>query len=149
MKTRIYASAISLVIGLLNFHSLFGQSEIPAIEKEQFHLNEEIENALGYTQAVKVGKTIYISGITSGGDAATQIKNVYQALQKVLENYGAGFENVVKENLYTTDIEGIKQHLELRKSFYKGDFPAATWVEVSQLYDPSLKLEVELIAVLP
>lgn len=112
-------------------------------------MNQEIEEALGYAQAVKVGNTIYISGITSGGDAPTQIKNVYEALQKVLENYGCGFENVVKENLYTTDLEGIKQHLELRKSFYKGDFPAATWVEVKQLYDPSLKLEVELIALLP
>lgn len=149
MKTQLFASGVLLIIAHLSLHPLFAQTELPRVQKEKFHMNQEIEEALGYAQAVKVGNTIYISGITSGGDAPTQIKNVYEALQKVLENYGCGFENVVKENLYTTDLEGIKQHLELRKSFYKGDFPAATWVEVKQLYDPSLKLEVELIALLP
>ena len=149
MKTSIKVSIWLLFPVLLNAASLFGQSQKPAIEKEKYHHNKEVEEALGYTQAVKTGNTIYISGIPSGGDVSTQIQNVYQALQKVLENYGLGFEHVVKENLYTTDMEGIKQHLELRKSFYKNDYPAATWVEVKGLYDPSLKLEVELIAVVP
>lgn len=149
MKKDIKAPLIILLFTLFNGSLLLAQSEISPIEKEKFQHNKEVENALGYTQAVKVGNTIYISGIPSGGDVPTQIKNVYQGLQKVLENYGLGFEHVVKENLYTTDMEGIKQHLELRKSFYKGDYPAATWVEVKGLYDPSLKLEVELIAVVP
>ena len=80
---------------------------------------------------------------------ATQIKNAYEGLQKVLENYGPGFEDVVKENLYTTDIREFNQHVEVRKKFYNGLYPAATWVEVKALLDPSAKLEVELIAVLP
>lgn len=146
---KVNRAVVLILFGFFYANMLVAQSGIPPIEKEKFQHNKEVEDALGYTQAVKVGNTIYISGIPSGGDVPTQIKNVYQGLQKVLENYGAGFEHVVKENLFTTDMEGIKQHLELRKSFYKGEYPAATWVEVKGLYDPSLKLEVELIAVVP
>ncbi|WP_230978981.1 RidA family protein [Flavobacterium supellecticarium] len=64
-------------------------------------------------------------------------------------SYGATFENVVKENLYTTDIEAMKKYNYIRKEFYKGDFPAATWVQIQRLYMPTAKLEVELIAHLP
>ena len=36
-----------------------------------------------------------------------------------------------------------------RKSFYKGDFPAATWVQISRLYMSTALVEVEVIAHLP
>jgi enamine deaminase RidA (YjgF/YER057c/UK114 family) len=32
---------------------------------------------------------------------------------------------------------------------YKGDYPAATWVQISRLYMPDAKLEIEVIAHLP
>ena len=56
---------------------------------------------------------------------------------------------MVKENLYTTDIEAMKKYNDARKVFYKGDFPAATWVQISRLFMADAKLEVELIAHLP
>ncbi|WP_315818678.1 RidA family protein [Paraflavitalea speifideaquila] len=56
---------------------------------------------------------------------------------------------MVKENLYTTDIEAMKQYNQARKVFYKGDFPAATWMQVNRLYMHDARLEVELIAHLP
>lgn len=138
-----------LTTGVLYNHVLQAQSEKAGVKHERYQLEKEIEDAVGYTQAVKTGNTIYISGYTFGGDVATQIKNVYEGLQKVLENYSLGFEDVVKENLYTTDIRGFSQHNETRKKFYNGSYPAATWVEVQALLDPAAKLEVELIAVLP
>ena len=139
-----------MVLSSIVFYSygLHAQSEKAGGKPERFQLDKEIEEAVGYTQAVKTGNTVYISGYTSGGDVATQIKNVYEGLQKVLEKYGLGFEDVVKENLYTTDIRGFSQHLEVRKKFYNGRYPAASWVEVQALLDPAAKLEVELVAVL-
>jgi 2-iminobutanoate/2-iminopropanoate deaminase len=77
------------------------------------------------------------------------VKRVYQALERTLQHYGATFQNVVKENLYTTDIEAMKQFNYVRKPFYKGDFPAATWTQISRLYMADAKLEIELIAILP
>ncbi len=43
----------------------------------------------------------------------------------------------------------MKKLNNVRKKFYKNDFPAATWVQVQRLYMPAAKLEVELIAHLP
>ena len=56
----------------------------------------------------------------------------------------------MKENLYTTYIEAMKKFNDVRKVFYKGDFPAATWVQIKHLlFMADSKLEVELIAHLP
>ena len=149
MKIRLIALVMVLLSGVFYSRGLHAQSEKAGIKPERYQHNKEIEEAFGYSQAVKAGNTIYISGYTSGGDMATQVKNVYEGLQKVLESYGIGFENVVKENLYTTDIREFNKHVELRKKSYNGLFPAATWVEVKALLDPAAKLEVELIAVVP
>jgi len=77
------------------------------------------------------------------------ITRVYQSLERSLKSFGATFQNVVKENLYTTDMEAMKKYNDARKVFYKGDFPAATWMGVARLFMADAKLEVELIAHLP
>jgi 2-iminobutanoate/2-iminopropanoate deaminase len=120
------------------------------IKKEKFNWGRgDQDTTAGYAQAVKVDNTIYISGTVSRDVSPEGIKRVYEALGETLQHYGAGFQNVVKENLYTTDIEAMKQHNAVRKTFYKGDFPAATWVQISRLYMADAKLEIELIAILP
>ena len=116
--------------------------------KEKWHWGSETkqsENA-GYAQVVKVGTTIYISGVPTSELDPGGVSRLYKTLGECLNTYGASFENVVKETLYTTDIEAMKTLNEVRKEFYKGDFPAATWVQVSRLYEPTGKLEVDLIA---
>ncbi|HYC40656.1 MAG TPA: Rid family hydrolase [Chitinophagaceae bacterium] len=92
---------------------------------------------------------LYISGTVARDVSPDGIRRVYSALEKTLQHFGASFQNVVKENLYTADIEAMKLHNAARKEFYKGDFPAATWVQISRLFMPEAKLEVELIAHLP
>ena len=46
-------------------------------------------------------------------------------------------------------LKEMNKNNEARKAFYKGDFPAATWVQVSRLYMHEARLEVELVAHLP
>ncbi|OJW35316.1 MAG: translation initiation inhibitor, yjgF family protein [Sphingobacteriales bacterium 46-32] len=107
------------------------------------------DTTAGYAQVVKVGNVLYISGAVSTEITPGGITQVYRALERSLKSFGATFQNVVKENLYTTDIEAMKRNNNSRKVFYKNDFPAATWVQVSRLYMPEAKLEVELVAHLP
>jgi enamine deaminase RidA (YjgF/YER057c/UK114 family) len=96
------------------------------------------------------GNVLYLSGtVGRGATMAEQLKSAYTTIERTLKNYGAGFQNVVKENLYTTDIDEVKSSNEIRKSFYKGDFPAATWVQISRLFMPQTLVEVEVIAHLP
>jgi 2-iminobutanoate/2-iminopropanoate deaminase len=121
------------------------------IKKEKWHWGNPTkqDTSAGYAQVVKVGNTLYISGAVSLEITPEGITNVYKALERSLKSFGADFQNVVKENLYTTDMEAMKKFNESRKVFYKGDFPAATWVQISRLFMADAKLEVELIAQLP
>lgn len=119
-----------------------------AILKEKWHWgNAQKQNeSAGYAQVVKVGNTLYISGIPTGDLSPEGVAKVYKALGECLSAFGATAKDVVKENLYTTDIEAMKKYNDPRREFYKGDFPAATWVQVSRLYEANAKLEIDLVA---
>ncbi|MDB5120623.1 MAG: RidA family protein [Sphingobacteriales bacterium] len=146
MKTFTLTLICILFIGLKTGYSQ-GNPEI--LKKEKFNINKSSEDEIGYTQAVKVGNTIYVSGAVGWGTTQEAFKLVYDELDKSLKAYGANFTNVVKENLYSTLLDSVIKYKEIRRKYYNNDFPAATWVEVKRLYDPSLILEVEIIAVLP
>lgn len=120
------------------------------IKKEKYNWGVGTQDTTaGYAQAVRVDNVIYISGTVARDVTPEGIKRVYDALERTLKNYGASFQNVVKENLYTTDIEAMKKYNDTRKAYYKGDFPAATWIQVPRLYMADARLEIELIAHLP
>ena len=121
------------------------------IKKEKWHWNNgpKQDTVIGYAQVLKVDNVLYISGAIATEISPKGITAVYNDLKASLASYGATFENVVKENLYTTDIEAVKKYNSTRKKFYNGDFPAATWVQIARLYMPTAKLEIELIAHLP
>jgi enamine deaminase RidA (YjgF/YER057c/UK114 family) len=119
------------------------------IQKHKWHWQNDQDTSAGYAQVVKVDNVLYISGTVATEISPDGITRVYKALERSLQQFGATFQNVVKENLYTTDIEAMKKFNDARKVFYKGDFPAATWVQISRLFMPNAKLEVELIAHLP
>jgi enamine deaminase RidA (YjgF/YER057c/UK114 family) len=78
-----------------------------------------------------------------------QLQGVYIGIDRTLKHYGVSFQHVVKENLYTTDIEAVKAANHIRKLFYKGDFPAVTWTQILRLYMINAQVEVEVIARLP
>ena len=114
-----------------------------------FHLAEAVEVSIGYCQAIRTDNRLYISGIAGQGDMATAVRSVYERLRKTLEQNGLSFNNVVKENVYTTDLDAFKASGELRKSYYATTLPAATWVQVQRLFVPSLVVEIELVAEYP
>ena len=62
---------------------------------------------------------------------------------------GLSFDDVVKETVFATDLDAFIANKALRKPFYGPRLPAATWVQVQRLYDPSYVLEVELVAEAP
>jgi len=121
------------------------------ITKEKWHWGIPLkqDTTAGYVQVIKVDNVLYISGAVATEITPEGITGVYRALERSLQSFGATFQNVVKENLYTTDIDAMKKFNSTRKAFYGGDFPAATWVQISRLYMADAKLEVELIAHLP
>jgi 2-iminobutanoate/2-iminopropanoate deaminase len=120
------------------------------IKKEKFNWGRGTQDTTaGYAQAIRVDNIIYISGTVARDVTPEGIKSVYDNLERTLKAYGATFQNVVKENLYTTDIEAMKRYNATRKAYYKDDFPAATWIQVPRLFMADARLEVELVAHLP
>lgn len=130
---------LALIIALLPWIVLAQESHIERIN---------VEPTYGYTQMVRVGNTLYLSGVTGKGPINESIESVYKWIEIQLKQAGADFSHVVKENLYTTDLDAVKKNNAVRLKFYNGAYPAATWVQVDRLFQPEYNLEVEVIAVI-
>lgn len=79
-------------------------SQSNSIKKEKWHWGNPAkqDTSAGYVQVLKVDNVLYISGAVTTKVSPEGIRQVYQALEKSLKSYGATFQNVVKENLYTS-----------------------------------------------
>jgi 2-iminobutanoate/2-iminopropanoate deaminase len=118
-------------------------------KKTCFNMDAAFENQMGYCQAVRVGNTLYISGTAASGEMPAAIGKVYGNLKQTLAAHGLTFADVVKENVYATDLDAFIKHHQIRKAMYTGGFPVATWVQAPRLFTPALVVEVELVAVFP
>lgn len=130
-------------------------NENKAETPEYFNLRPEVEKLYGYTHAVRIGKDIKISGAvsmndegnpTAVGDLEQQMKNAYADLKKVLEHYGCTFDNVVRENIFTTDMPQFLEKSGFRAEIYKNHFPTGSWLGVKELALPEFMIEIELEA---
>jgi len=110
------------------------------------HRNVAIETQIGFCQAVRSGGLLYVSGTVGQGEMPAAVSSTYERLGEILAQNGLAFANVVKENVYTTDLEAFEKTADVRKRFYGGNLPAATWVEVKRLFAPQLVVEIELVA---
>ena len=127
------------------------------INKETKSLNMPWEEQYGYSQAVKVGDTIYISGqlshdddgnILGEGDMEVQMRAAYANVVKLLEQYGASIENVVDEIVFVTDIDtAFGARVKMKDEFFSGSpVLASTIVQIDRLAFPQLMVEIRCIA---
>lgn len=113
------------------------------------HRNEAIEKEIGFCQAVRSGNTLHVSGVAGQGNMDAAVRHVYGVLRQVLEANHLSPSNVVKETVFATDLDAFIRNRSIRKEFYGASVPAATWVQVQRLYEPSFVVEVELTAEYP
>jgi reactive intermediate/imine deaminase len=94
-----------------------------------------------YSQAVKVGGTVYMSG-QIGLDPATmqmvdgidaQIVRVFENLKAVAEAAGATLDAAVKLNIYLTDLANFAKVNETMARYFKQPYPARAAVGVKEL----------------
>ena len=120
---------------------------------EYFQLRPETEKAFGYSHAVKIGNDIKISGAvsmdydgnpTAVGDFEQQMKNCYADLDKILKHYGCTFDDVIVENVFTTNMPLFLEHAAYRNSIYTKQFPTGSWLGVKELALPEFMIEIEL-----
>ena len=122
-------------------------------EPDYFLLRPEVEKAYGYSHAVKICNQIKVSGAvsmnetgtpTAIGDMKQQMINCYADLKKILDHYGSSFEDVVVENIFTTDMPAFLEVSSYRNEIYKNNFPTGSWLGVNELALPGFLIEIEL-----
>jgi len=100
------------------------------------------EPIIGFSRAVRVGNAVYLSGTAPAGakerDAAGQTRRIFEIAAKALAEAGASFKDVVRTRIYLVHVEDWEAVIR----------PAATMVVVSQLLDPSWRVEIEMDAVI-
>lgn len=125
----------------------------PTETPEYFLLRPEVEKAYGYSHAVKIGNDIKISGAVSMDDKGNltapsnmeqQMKNCYADLEKILKHYGCTFDDVIVENVFTTNMQEFIKVSGYRNSIYKKQFPTGTWLEVKGLALVGQLIEIDM-----
>ena len=95
-----------------------------------------------YSQAVKVGSTVYLSGQIPlvpesmsmvEGDIKAQIHQVFKNLQAVIEASGGSFADVAKLNIFLTDLANFAAVNEVMGEYFQQPYPARAAVGVAQL----------------
>ena len=123
--------------------------------RDYFLLRPEVENTYGYTHAIRIGNDIKISGAvsmddegnpTAVGDLEQQMKNAYSDLEKILNHYECTFDDVIVENIFTTDMAKFLEVSSYRKTIYTSRYPTGTWLEVKGLALPEFMIEIEMEA---
>ncbi len=127
------------------------------IRKEAKSLGMPWENEYGYSQAVKVGDTIYLAGqvshddkgdVLGEGNMEVQMRAAYANVGKVLAQYGASMDNVVDEMLFVIDMDAaFAARVKMKQEVFSGSpVLGSTIVQIQRLAFPQLMIEIRCIA---
>ena len=133
------------------------KGDILGIEKVTKNFGMPWEKEYGYSQAVKVGDTIYLAGqvshddkgnIVGSGNMEAQMRQAYVNIQKLLAQYGATLENIVDEILFVTNIDAaFAAAVKCRNDIFGGTpNVASTIVQIQRLAFPELMIEIRCVA---
>jgi reactive intermediate/imine deaminase len=119
---------------------------------------EQAPSAIGtYSQAVKVGNTVYLSGqiplepatmtVVDGGFVA-QAQQVFKNLQAVCQAAGGEINDMVKVNIFMTDLSNFAAVNEIMSQYFTEPYPARAAIEVARL-PKDVAIEIDGIMELP
>lgn len=116
---------------------------------------DQAPQAIGtYSQAVRAGATLYVSGQIPldpatmelvGGDIQAQIRRVFDNLLAVAKAAGGDFQDVVKLNIFLTDLSHFPLVNQVMAEYFDQPYPARAAVGVAALPKGA---EVEMDAIL-
>ncbi len=111
-----------------------------------------------YTDAVRFGDLLFISGIApldgenklmAPGDVVAQAEIVFGKMDRILQQAGGSFANVLRVTVYLTDVNDRVRINPIRQRVFGATRPASTLIEVSALAVPGMLVEVEAVAGIP
>ena len=108
-----------------------------------------------FSKAVKANGFLFLSGnvavdpLTGArgeGGIKEQTRLVLDNLKNLVEDCGASFEDVVKVNVYLTNMDDFSSMNEVYKEFFPDNAPTRTTVGVKELSNAAFIVEIDLIA---
>ena len=124
------------------------------MSREKIHTNRAPQAIGTYSQGIKVNETVYLSGqiplipdtmMLVEGEISDQIIQVFNNLQAVAEAIGGSLANIVKLNVFLTDLAHFPIVNEIMGRYFQEPYPARAVVGVAALPKGAL---VEMDAVL-
>lgn len=110
-----------------------------------------------YSQAIKAGNTVYLSGqipldpatmeMTGNGDITAETTQVFNNLKAVAEAAGGTLADSVKINISLTDLANFAAVNDVMKQYFNDPYPARACVQVAAL-PRGAQVEIEAILVL-
>jgi len=107
-----------------------------------------------YVHAVKQGNILYVSGLTAfgsvaqSGSIAEQAEVIFQQFQHIAEAEKTTLSALLKVTIFITSFADIDALRKVLFRYYGDHLPASSLVEVSRLFSPELKIEIEAILAL-
>lgn len=126
--------------------------------REEFRVPELAEPVSHYTDAVRAGELLFVSGciavdgdgaLVGGDDVVAQTRQVFANLTAALAAAGASLQDIVKVTVYLTDVRDRAAVNTVREERFGDTRPASTLVEVSNLVLDGARVEIDAVAVLP
>ena len=126
--------------------------------REEFRVDGQCEPISHYTDAVRFGDILFVSGLAAldedgnlvgGDDVAAQTRKVLENMASILAAAGATFADVLRVTVYLTDVDDRSLINPVRQEYFGPSRPASTLIEVSALAIPGMKVEIEAVVGLP
>jgi 2-iminobutanoate/2-iminopropanoate deaminase len=123
------------------------------MEKESIY-TDKAPAAIGpYSQAIKAGNMLFVSGqiaadLAQNGDIVAETMKVMENMGAILKDAGFDYPNIVKTTIFLKDMNQFLQVNEVYARFFSKDFPARETVEVARL-PKDVNVEISCIAIAP
>jgi enamine deaminase RidA (YjgF/YER057c/UK114 family) len=126
-----------------------------SVERKLISSGTPWEAMAGYSRAVRIGDTIYVSGTTASdssgavqhpGDAAGQARYVIRKIEAALAEAGASLADVVRTRVFVREIGDWEAVARAHGELFGAIRPANTLVR-AELIDPAMLVEIEAVAV--
>tara|TARA_Y100000588_G_scaffold136434_1_gene150169 strand:+ start:1081 stop:1482 length:402 start_codon:yes stop_codon:yes gene_type:complete len=110
-----------------------------------------------WSNCLVIDNHVYIAGMTSrsakfdtviGENAYEQSIVIFDKIKALIQASGGTMADIVKVNIFLTDINDRDQVWRARREYFSGDFPVSTLLEVSKLVHPDMSVEIEAVAIL-
>lgn len=132
------------------------EKEIDSPKRQLIHLRESVERSFGFSQALRIGKYIFVSGTTAFDetgqiipttDSYEQAKKAIQNIEYSLNQLGSSLKDVVRTYVYVGPGTNWREVGRAHGEFFKEITPISTFLWNNFFADPRIVVEIEADAI--